>query len=87
MFEGADVAGRIVERVARSCIEPGHATSHQFNPKLSFFQVHRIEIGDLELSAGGGLDLAGTLHHCFVVEVEPCNGITTFGMFGLFLQA
>ena len=47
MFEGTDVTGRIIERVACSCVEPGHASSHQFNPKLSFFQVHRIEIGDL----------------------------------------
>ena len=87
MFEGADVAGCVIERVACSRIKPGHSSSHQFNPKLFFFQVHRIEVGDLELAAGGGLHLPGTLHHGLVVEIKPRNGVSTFWMFGFFLQA
>ena len=49
-------------------------------------EVDAIEVGDLELAAGRGLEGAGDRGHFVVVEVEPGDGVLRAGAGGLFLE-
>ena len=50
VLQCADITRCVVERVAGARVQPGHATTHQFDLEESVFQVHLIEVGDLKFS-------------------------------------
>jgi hypothetical protein len=49
-------------------------------------KVLAIDVGDLELAAGRGLEARGDLDHVVVVEIEPGDGPARSRAYGLLLE-
>jgi hypothetical protein len=52
-------------------IEPGEAAAEPLHMELARLHVVAVDIGDLELAAGRGLDRRGDIDHVRPVEIEP----------------
>ena len=67
-------------------IQPGHPSSQLLHPELAHRQVFPVQIRDLQLAAGRGLELRSQAHRLPVVEVEPRHREGGAGPRRLFLQ-
>src|SRR5438105_15482571 len=50
---GGDVLAGFEQRFVRAGVEPRHAPSHHLDRQLAVVEVDSVDVGDLELAAGG----------------------------------
>src|SRR5262249_1776008 len=67
-------------------IEPRATAPHDFDGERAGFEVAAVYVGDLELTARRGLQLADNVVHALIVEVEPGDGVTRLGFARLLLD-
>ena len=66
-----------------SRIQPGKALTQQFHVQLLIFQINPVQIRDLQLPSGTGLQIFGVLHHPVIVEIQTCDAVIALGMLRL----
>ena len=71
MLDRADELRRLEQRIVGSGVEPGIAAAELDDMKLSQLQIAPIDVGDLQLAAGGRAQPGGDVEHGIVVEVKP----------------
>ena len=71
----------------RAGVQPGHATSHDFDLQLAFFKVNTIDIGDFQLTARGGLDTGCDVAHLLIIKIQSRDRVVGLGFRRLFLDA
>src|SRR5262252_3262380 len=64
-------------------IEPGVAAAKHFDKKVAAFQIGAVNIGDLDLTPGRGLESGGNGDHIIVVKVKPGHGNVRFRLLRL----
>jgi len=87
VLDRPDELRRLEEAVVRASVEPRIASAHLFDEQVARFHVQAVEIGDLKLAAGGGLQVARELDDAVVVEIQAGNRMVRLGLCGLFLEA
>ena len=86
VLDGLDEVGRLEEGFVRPGVEPGDAPAHELDPQLAPLQVFAVEVGDLDLAPGRGLEAGGDVRDPAVVEIEAGHGVVRFRLFGLLLD-
>lgn len=86
MLHGADELRGLVEALHGAGVEPRVAAAQGDDGERPLLQVHLVERGDLQLAAGGGLDLAGLGGNVARVEVQAGDGVAGLGLGGLLLD-
>lgn len=86
VLHGADELRRLVQALHGAGVQPRVAAAEGHHGQRPLLQVHLVERGDLELAAGGGLDLARLGGHVARVEVESGDGVGALGLGGLLLD-
>ena len=86
VLDGADELSGLVERLHGAGVQPRVAAAEGDDGQRPLLQVHLVERGDLELSAGGGLHLMGLGCHVARVEVQAGDGVGALGLGGLLLD-
>src|SRR5579862_1573445 len=86
-LDGLDEVGCCQERGVSARVGPGDAAPQDLDMELFALEVGAIDVGDLELTARGGLQLAGNPHAPVVVEVESRDGVVRAGHRRLLLEA
>ncbi|MNT55938.1 hypothetical protein D3C72_1932120 [compost metagenome] len=71
----------------RARVQPGHAAAHDLDSQVASEHVKLVQVGDLELAAGAGLDRLGEGDHVVVVEVEARDRVVALGALRLLLEA
>ena len=79
--------GCLHEAVHRAGVQPCKAAAQQLDVQLILLEVHIVQGRDLQLTAGGGLDLLRHLNDFLVVEIQAGDGVVALGMLGLLLDA
>ena len=85
-LDGADELARLVEGLHGAGVEPRVAAAEGHDGEQPVLQVHAVEVGDLELAAGGGDDLPGAGAHVARVEVQAGDGVARLRALGLLLD-
>jgi len=85
-LDGLDVGAGLVEGSAGAGIEPGEASREFLDPEGAAAEVLHVDVGDLEFSAGGRLQVPGDGDDVVVVEVQARDGIAAAWFLGLFLD-
>ena len=85
-LHGADELARLVEGLHGAGVEPRVAAPEGHHGQQPVLQVHAVEVGDLELAAGGGDDPLGAPAHVARVEVQAGDGVAGLGVLGLLLD-
>lgn len=86
VLHGADELRGLVQALHGAGVEPRVAAAEGDHGQRPLLQVHPVEIGDLELAAGGGLHpmrLGGDVAR---VEVQAGDGVGALGALGLLLD-
>ena len=86
VLHGADELRRLVQALHGAGVQPRVAAAQGHHGQRPLLQVHPIEVGDLQLPAGGGLHpmcLGGDIAR---VEVQAGNGVGALGLGGLLLD-
>ena len=86
VLHGADELRGLVEALHGAGVEPRVAAAQGDDGERPLLQVHLVERGDLQLAAGGGLDLAGLGGNVARVEVQAGDGVAGLGLGGLLLD-
>ena len=86
VLHGADELGGLVQALHGAGVEPRIAAAQGDDGQRPLLQVHLVERGDLQLAAGGGLDLAGLGGDVARVEVQAGDGVAGLGLGGLLLD-
>ena len=86
VLHGADELRRLVEALHGAGVQPRVAAAEGHHGQRPLLQVHPVEVGDLQLAAGRGLDLAGLGGHVARVEVQAGDGVGALGALGLLLD-
>ena len=86
VLHGADELGRLMEGLHGARVEPCVTAAEGDDGERPLFQVHPVEVGDLQLTSGRGLDLAGFGCHVARVEVEAGHGVGALGALRLLLD-
>src|SRR5262249_6416505 len=81
-----DEAGRALERLVGSGIEPGETPTEHLDVELAGLEIGAIDIGDLQLTARGRTEAGGDVQHAVVVEVEAGDRVAGSGTCRLFLD-
>ena len=71
----------------RTRIEPSVATPHDLDSQLLLLQIVRVDRGDLEFSAGGGLDRGCDIANLIVVKIKTRDRVVALRRSRLFLDA
>ena len=74
-LHGADELARLVEGLHGSGVQPRVAAPERHHGEQPVLQVHAVEVGDLELAAGGGRDAPRAPAHVARVEVQAGDGV------------
>ncbi len=82
MLDGADEAGGVGQGVEGAGVEPGGAAGQDLHGQPAGLQVGAVDVGDLVLAAGGGLEVLGDLDDVVVVEVQAGHGVVGRGWAG-----
>ena len=85
-LDGADELARLVEGLHGAGVEPRVAAPEGHDGEQPVLQIHAVEVGDLELAAGGGDDLPGPPAHVARVEVQAGDGVGALRVLGLLLD-
>lgn len=86
VLHGADELRGLVQALHGAGVEPRVAAAQGDHGQRPLLQVHLVERGDLQLPAGGGLDLVGLGGHVARVEVQAGDGVGALGALGLLLD-
>ena len=86
VLHGADELRRLVEALHGAGVQPRVAAAEGHDGQRPLLQVHPVEVGDLQLAAGRGLDPMGLGGHVARVEVESGDGVGALGALGLLLD-
>ena len=85
-FHDMDELRGLEQGVVGARIEPGEAAAEPLDMELARLHVVAVDIGDLELAAGRGLDRRGDIDHVRPVEIEPGRRPVRLRRLGLFLD-
>src|SRR5690606_12529028 len=69
-LQRADEVRGVVEGVEGAGVQPGGAAGEDLDLQLALLQVATVEVGDLQLAADRGAQLAGVADDPLVVEVQ-----------------
>ena len=58
------------QRFVGAGVEPGMAAAHDRHVELARVEIVPVDVGDLQLAARRGLQVAGDVDHLVVVEIE-----------------
>ena len=86
VLHGADELRGLVQALHGAGVQPRVAAAQGDDGQRPLLQVHLVEGRDLQLAAGGGLDLGSTEGHVARVEVEAGDGVARLGLGGLLLD-
>ena len=86
VLHGADELGGLVQALHGAGVQPGVAAAEGHDGQRPLLQVHPVEVGDLQLAAGRGLDPMGLGGHVARVEVQAGDGVGALGLGGLLLD-
>ena len=86
MLDGADEAGGVGQGVEGAGVEPGGAAGQDLHGQPAGLQVGAVDVGDLVLTAGGGLEALGDLDDVVVIEVQAGHGVVGAGLGRLLLD-
>ena len=86
MLDGADELRRLVERLHGAGVQPRVAAAEGHHGERPLLQVHLVERGDLQLPAGGRLNLVGLGGDVARVEVQAGDGVGALRLGGLLLD-
>ena len=86
VLHGADELRGLVQALHGAGVQPRVAAAQGDDGQRPLLQVHPVEVGDLELAAGRGPDLAGLGGHVARVEVQAGDRIGALGALGLLLD-
>ena len=86
VLHGADELRGLVQALHGAGVQPRVAAAQGHDGERPLLQVHLVERGDLQLAAGGGLDLAGLGGNVARVEVQAGDGVAGLGLGGLLLD-
>ena len=83
---GADELARLVEGLHGASVEPRVAAAEGHDGEQPVLKVHAVEVGDLELAAGGRRDPLRAGAHVARVEVQAGDGVGALRALGLLLD-
>lgn len=86
VLHGADELRRLVQALHGAGVEPRVAAAEGDHGQRPLLQVHLVERGDLQLPAGGRLNLVGLGGDVARVEVQAGDGVGALGALGLLLD-
>ena len=86
VLHGADELRGLVKALHGAGVQPRVAAAEGDDGQRPLLQVHLVERGDLQLAAGGRLDLVGLGGHVARVEVQAGDGVGALGLGGLLLD-
>ena len=86
VLDGADELSRLMKRLHGAGIQPRVAAAEGDHGQRPLLQVHLVERGDLQLSAGRRLHLVRLGGHVARVEVQAGDGVGALGALGLLLD-
>ena len=86
VLDGADELRGLVQALHGAGVQPRVAAAEGHDGQRPLLQVHLVERGDLQLAAGGGLNLVGLGCHVARVEVQAGDGVGALGLLGLLLD-
>lgn len=86
VLHGADELRGLVQALHGAGVQPGVAAAEGHDGQRPLLQVHPVEVGDLQLAAGRGLDPMGLGGHVARVEVQAGDGVGALGLGGLLLD-
>ena len=86
VLHGADELRGLVQALHGAGVQPRVAAAEGDHGQHPLLQVHLVERGDLQLAAGGRLNLVGLGGDVARVEVEPRDGVGALGLGGLLLD-
>ena len=86
VLHGTDELRGLVEALHGAGVQPRVPAAQGDHGQRPLLQVHLVERGDLQLPAGGRLNLVGLGGHVARVEVQAGDGVGTLGLGGLLLD-
>lgn len=86
MLHGADELRGLVEALHGAGVQPRVAAAEGDHGQRPLLQVHLVERGDLQLTAGRRFHLVGLGGHVARVEVQAGDGVGALGLGGLLLD-
>lgn len=86
VLHGADELRGLVQALHGAGVQPRVASAEGDHGQRPLLQVHPVEVGDLELAAGGGPHPMGLGGHVARVEVQAGDGVGALGLGGLLLD-
>lgn len=86
VLHGADELRGLVQALHGAGVQPRVAAAQGDHGQRPLLQVHPVEVGDLQLAAGGRLNLVGLGGHVARVEVQAGDGVGALGLGGLLLD-
>lgn len=86
VLHGADELRRLVQALHGAGVQPRVAAAEGHHGQRPLLQVHLVERGDLQLAAGGRLNLVGLGGDVARVEVQAGDGVGALGLGGLLLD-
>ena len=86
VLHGADELRGLVQALHGAGVQPRVASAEGDDRQGPLPQVHPVEVGDLQLAAGGGPDLVRLGGHVARVEVQAGYGVAGLGALGLLLD-
>lgn len=86
VLHGADELRRLVQALHGAGVQPRVAAAQRHHGQRPLLQVHLVERGDLELPAGGRLNLMRLGGDVARVEVQAGDGVGALGLGGLLLD-
>ena len=85
-LDGAHELAGLVEALHGAGVEPRVAAAEGHHVELAGFEVHPVEVGDLELAARRGAHEGGARRDVAGVEVQAGHGVGAAGPLGLLLD-
>lgn len=86
VLDGADELRGLVQALHGAGVEPRVAAAQCHHGQRPLLKVHLVERGDLQLAAGGRLNLVGLGGDVARVEVQAGDGVGALGLGGLLLD-
>ena len=86
MLHGADELRGLVQALHGAGVEPRVAAAEGDHGQRPLLQVHPVEVGDLQLASGRGLDPVRLGGHVARVEVQAGDGVGALGLGWLLLD-
>ena len=86
VLHGADELRGLVQALHGAGVQPRVAAAEGDHGQRPLLQVHPVEVGDLQLAAGGGLDPTRLGGDVARVEVQAGDGVGALGALGLLLD-